>query len=215
MKEDWLSFTDWSVRAIMEGRKTQTRRPMKEQPYRENVWWVLKTKKPMRDSKGDVCSELRTNDLGYIKQTLDLNAPASPGDVMCVREALVRGGDSAFYRTDGEPVNDGLDSDVGLWRWKRDVLPARFMPYDYCRTKVPLLRLWAEQLGDISEEDAIAEGIVCLGLDYYHGAKVQWTFYSTGAEEVYPTAQDAYFAKYQEIYKRLDLAEWVWRREWA
>lgn len=186
VKNIYLPFTDWSVRAIAEGRKTQTRRPMKPQPVLGKPWkdWIIDPNE----------MDLPTSYSGAI-----------PGDILGVREALVRGGDCAFYRTDGQPVNDDLDSDVGLWKWKRDVLPSIFMPHAYCRYKFPLVRVRAEKLGDITWPDCLAEGL-------------EFPFEITNPN-IFNIEKfaiwDAWETKWEEIYGTHDPDLWVWCYDWG
>jgi len=183
-----------------------TRRPMKEQPpilavtpaeskLKPGLWWW---------ARGD----------GYAWKA---QAPASPGDILGVREALVRGtGDFGFYRTDGKPLPMcrpypySNEARLVKWRWKRNVLPSIFMPHAYCRYKFPLVRVWAEKLGDISEEDAMAEGVQV----YVRGES--WSLgLREGLDDIFWTPQAAFAELWEEIYGTYNSKLWVWVFDWG
>ncbi|MFN8993924.1 MAG: hypothetical protein ACK5X3_09750, partial [Pseudomonadota bacterium] len=77
-----------------------------------------------------------------------------PGDRLWVREAwLTVDGESAFYRADYAPDAKG-ERDHGVsWR------PAMFMPRWASRIELKVTGIRVERLQDISEADAVAEGV--------------------------------------------------------
>ena len=178
MAEIYLPFSDENVRAIAEGRKTQTRRPIKGMEA--------------------VVSEGVEEDR-VMAEALSLSLPASPGDILCVKEALEKQEamsgpnlvEAAVYSADGRPVDHAVP-----WRWKRWKLPSIFMPYAYCRYKYPLVGFWPEKLGDISEEDAEAEGVRSMVKDE-------------------DTHRHIFALKWHEIYGKWDPKLWVWVYDWG
>lgn len=64
----------------------------------------------------------------------------------------------AHYKDDGTPVLS-RDGNRVRWRWKRRVLPAMHMPKKLARTYVKLLEKRGEWLGEITDADAVREGI--------------------------------------------------------
>jgi hypothetical protein len=139
------------VLAILEGRKTQTRRVMKPQPVHypdaDVGWW---------GPDGFVDVHECACPYGY------------PGDVLYVKEALRRHHGSPFdggtYCADLTPViGDDAHKCLGrsVWQWQRDYLPGMFCPRWASRITLEITDISAERLQDISPEDAIAEGVEC------------------------------------------------------
>ena len=141
-REKPILFSGPMVRAILENRKSQTRRIA-------------------RLPGGALASEARTNDPLYLRALLALNAPYKIGDRLWVKESLVVTCDPsavdyglAHYESDGREVEPDL-----LWRWKSARLPSRYMPKSAARLWLEVTGVWAQQLHAISEDDAIAEGV--------------------------------------------------------
>lgn len=87
------------------------------------------------------------------------------GTAIYAKEALIREGITSLtmYEADHE------FSEPVLWRWKRNKLPARYMPKEAARIFRRITRVWPERLQDISEADAIAEGAMHALPDYSLG----------------------------------------------
>lgn len=150
MKERPIMFSSPMVRAILEGRKTQTRRVVR-QPRRKDGAKLLPDLL-QKIGVGHACPY------------------GVPGDRLWVRETLKRGwmphlltgeptgADRAEYAADGEPVLLELDFDAA-WQWQRPTLPAIHMPRWASRLTLEVLSVRVERLQAISEEDALAEGL--------------------------------------------------------
>jgi hypothetical protein len=150
------------VRAILEGRKTQTRRVIKPQPInvgslegdrlilrRDPVFgsWVLAY-------AGPVVSAMQAAH-GWINSAFGECPYGVPGDRLWVRETwrpiisgLKTGG--VDYKAD-----DPSASGVGFMPWK----PSIHMPRTASRIALEVTEVRAERLADISEADAAAEGV--------------------------------------------------------
>lgn len=77
------------------------------------------------------------------------------GSRLLVKEMLRRGDShDIVYDVDGT-----LASQFDTWPWKRDRLPARFMPHALARYRPLVVTVRLEPLQDITEEDARAEGV--------------------------------------------------------
>ena len=133
-----ILFSVEMVRAIMEGRKTQTRRVIKPQPndIRESPF----VKSGIEDTHG-----------------YEIKRKYAPGDKLWVRETWmpftengVRSG-MAIYRATDKPEQDG---DRPL-KWR----PSIFMPRWASRITLEVVSVRVERVQDISEEDALSEGI--------------------------------------------------------
>lgn len=140
-----IIFSSEMVRALLDGRKTQTRRvisPPKKFPH-DNI---CRPDRAFFDHQVWFHGE-------YESVGVMVDAPYSVGDLLWVREAL--------ERANGEAV--GYPSDFSWlpntpWTWKRDTLPAMFMPRWASRLTLRVTNVRAERLQDISEDDARAEG---------------------------------------------------------
>ena len=140
MKETGLIFKAPMVRAILEGRKTQIRRVAKpvKHPDFGNVY-----------APGALLREPQ--------HVIDRACPlGQPGDRIYVRETWqVAGGNSGIWYAATDSKTDEGNSPVTNWR------PSIHMPKDIARIwlEVAFTSVRLERLQDISEEDAIAEGI--------------------------------------------------------
>ena len=137
MKERPILFSAPMVRAILEGRKTQTRRIVKPQPYP----WKMEIHR----------GELFVLDGGW--RPFCKVPFGCPGDRLWVRETwAMEGTDGSSnlplqYRADR---NDWLE----VSKWK----PSIFMPRWASRITLEIESVRVERLQEISAEDAIAEG---------------------------------------------------------
>ena len=141
MKETGLMFKAPLVRAILEGRKTQTRRIAKpvRHPDLGNVY-----------SPGALVREHEP------QHVINRACPyGQPGDRIYVRETFSQHpewGQLAF-RADGEEFED-----ADGWLWEPKWTPAIHMPKDIARIWLEVTGVRVERLQDISEADALAEG---------------------------------------------------------
>lgn len=143
------------VRAILDGRKTQTRRVMKEKDVKTLDFFL-----------GDDCT---LDDLGFVNQDgkhrvylaeypeeggADLSTPYGiPGDQLWVREAFAIAPDTGaiFYRTgkQGERAK----------QWGLKFKPSIHMPRFRSRITLEITNVRVERIWDISEGDIEAEGV--------------------------------------------------------
>ncbi len=143
MKERPILFNGAMVRAILEGRKTQTRRVMKPQPtqYRgaeHGFYWEHKT--------GPICCASGDRPGPY--------APWHVEDHLWVRETWRDsfGGGEVHYPAD---LDEYTVREKGPWK------PSIHMPRSKSRISLEVADVRVERLQDISEEDARAEGASC------------------------------------------------------
>ena len=132
-----ILMTTESVKAILDGRKTMTRRVIKPQPkltiadgfYKANIQKLIEG--------GDrVCPHGQVGDLLWVKETW-----------WCPERGL-----PVAYKANLEPHQ----ADRQIWK------PSIFMFRKDSRLLLEITGLRAERLQDITEEDAIAEGIKLL-----------------------------------------------------
>ena len=135
MKEYPIIFSGPMVRAILDGRKTQTRRVIKPQP------------------KGEFCRygfHMPTQAI-WTDLTVVSCPYGQPGDLLWVRETFAAAGDQSWveYRAD-------CDSKVIRWR------PSIHMPRSASRLTLRITDVRVQRVQEISEEDARAEGTTGL-----------------------------------------------------
>lgn len=139
-----ILFNTEMVKAIMAGRKTQTRRIIKPQPTNprwNNIGWF-----DWDDGHG-----------------YRMKPPCESGDILWVREAWSEMPYGIVYRADNEKP-EGWDAD-DLW------YPSIHMPKEAARIFLKVNDVRAERLHEITQQQAIAEGIpsrICkvLGFKY-------------------------------------------------
>jgi hypothetical protein len=146
------------VRALLAGTKTQTRRALKPQP-REHHWFGLPGYEhrlfPSATGDGFAARSVHSHQIPGNERAVDLGEWIScpygaPGDRLWVRETWARAGevcDVVEYRA------DNCDPTGGKWR------PSIYMPRWASRITLEVTDVRVERVGDISEEDSIAEGV--------------------------------------------------------
>lgn len=141
MKETGMLFTSPMVRAILEGRKTQTRRVAK--PVKHPDLGNLYTPGAL----------LREHEPQHV---INRACPyGQPGDRIYVRETFSQHPDwgQLAFRADGEEFED-----ADGWLWGPKWMPSIHMPKALARIWLEVTGVRVERLQDISEEDAKAEG---------------------------------------------------------
>lgn len=136
-----ILFNGAMVRAILAGKKTQTRRIIKPQPE-------MVTDRSVAPWRGDAAT------LQHLLEQQRRPCPyGKVGDRLWVRETWGYNPDHhgmawhACYRADPGHEDDGI-----IWK------PSIHMPRAACRLKLEITSVRVERLQDISEEDAKAEG---------------------------------------------------------
>ncbi len=142
------------VRALLAGKKTQTRRLVTLPDGVEFDGYA---------PNGDVCASTANEPTGT---RLIRNKYGAPGDRLWVRETwawLTGNGKRLVYRADADPpmTSGGTESVPGM-RWT----PSIFMRRAQSRITLEVTSVRVERLNDISEEDARAEGVAPLQMDH-------------------------------------------------
>jgi hypothetical protein len=211
MKEIGILFSGPMVRAILEGRKTQTRRPMKNQPPTVDyeLSRLASTTGPRRNV--DRLHWLLRNGV----RVLDDKQPffdfpfGQPGERLWVRETHILRGDHVLYRADIDPVEAaGLSGMYGGWK------PSIHMPRRVSRLMLEVIDTRIQRVQDITEEDARAEGVERWVIGD------GWREYGLSlAEEAtcgppMPTARDSFRTLWDSIYTKRGFGwhvnPWVW-----
>jgi len=160
MKERPILFSGPMVRAILDGSKTQTRRIVKPQP-------PATTASVRAYHHPDPRPHFWACDGGSLLDWARLCPYGAPGDRLWVREAFIHEPAdycweasvsipcrpaTTIYRADSDP--HGLAKGAG---WK----PSIHMPRSLSRITLEITGVRVEQLQEISDEDAFAEGTPC------------------------------------------------------
>lgn len=151
MKERPIIFSGLMVRALLDGRKSQTRRMLKPWPKRFLGTWRWKPK-GFLEFHWDERMLLTTG------TSIERACPyGQAGDRLWVRETWQRCAECVglnYQATVNRPCNC-TDCDAILGKWK----PSIHMFREYARIQLEIVRVRAERLQDISEADAKTEGI--------------------------------------------------------
>lgn len=140
-----ILFSTPMVQAILDGRKTHTRRVMKPQPIKNGLFWEWA-------GAGWSLDGPITPVYGH---SMYNKCPYQPGDVLWVRETFAECQTPFFdyiYKAD-YPNASKADLDIEKWT------PSLFMPKAAARIFLKVTAVKAERLQDITEADAIAEGV--------------------------------------------------------
>lgn len=159
-----ILFSAPMVRAILEGRKTQTRRIIKAPAPTQFPEWFDRAS--WEDDFGLVVRDRQ----GVGRGTWTRESPfGQPGDRLWVREAW----QALCEHDDLAPADIPEGSDIQYpatydgWVSKRR--PSIHMPKWMSRITLEITGLRVERLQAISEEDALAEGITLRGLTRFDG----------------------------------------------
>jgi hypothetical protein len=193
MKEIPILFNAEMVRAILEGKKTQTRRPFKYQPtecWKPDRFCVLHQLKdghfPLRNGHPIPIGYGVVNydgDVGYVSPF------GNVGDHLWVRETFGPCEGGVIYKAD---ELEAVKPDGGKWT------PSIHMPRWASRITLLVTDIRVQRVKEISEEDAIAEGIDLKG---YRSN----TFGISGREH-----RIEFSTLWQSIYNTWDANPWVW-----
>jgi hypothetical protein len=248
MKERPIIMGAESVRAILEGRKTQTRRVIDPHKYNIAGWDMPRTKEDMEagypfaeNAYGDFVSVVdwcpygRVGERLWVRETWKPGAWRSDGRVAIDYQAspelthtpwIFTGNKikQFIFRWLEEVIESGLEpNSEGRYEWKAGMSPLKwkspiFMPRWASRNTLEITDIRVERVQDISEDDAIAEGIEFdsgweeeCGEGYTTGEG--WMNYKTqdfsceSAKESYHTIWDSLNAKRGYPW---DSNPWVW-----
>ena len=187
MKESPILFSAPMVRALLAGTKTQTRRIFKP----DRMTWDANGRYTTYAMRG---GELSTTGSGPFKPSSWLHyCPyGQPGDRLWVRETFARidGQTRPWIETDYQATythGDRLGDTLGI---KKRWTPSIHMPRAASRITLEITSVRVERLQDISEAEALAEGI------QRYAGPLRWVRYldAITGDAVHSTARDAFFA---------------------
>jgi hypothetical protein len=183
MKERPILFNGDMVRAILSGQKTQTRRFMKVQP------------EPSETRPGDYWfPSNHFQSMVHVGSDHEILSECCPfgkvGDRLWVREAFACGlctKTNLAYRATHKPedLEEGFDEQI---KWK----PSIHMPRSACRIILEITDIRIERACDISEKDAVAEGV------------------RVNQSEYAPSDRQCFYHLLTNIYGEESWKKWVW-----
>ena len=182
MKYIPILFSTPMVSAIIEGRKTMTRRVMKKQPTDNYKLLGYDEDGCMGEGKVGYCCFESENDI------LNIKCPyGKVGDVPWVRETFYEDAwGNFYYKADAEQTV----------KWK----PSLFMPKAACRIFLEITDIRVERLQDIKIEDIRAEGIAPQIVEH----RELWTKHFGDTPAVNFWESESFFGDYQ---KKIEAAE--------
>ncbi|HBR0907225.1 MULTISPECIES: morphogenetic protein [Klebsiella] len=215
MKERGMIFNGEMVRAILDGRKTQTRRIMAPQPADdiercifpnpEAIGWKSSLRHKHGSTTAHFCHYGKPGDRIWVRETFQ--GPLFDYDLMdsyCKDPTPFEKPEFCVYKADGVPAPEFYDADDELhccWR------PSIHMPRWASRILLEITNVRVERLNAISEEDATAEGVPPAGslLPDYPG-----TFLTPKGD--FATAKVAFQRLWESIYgeESWKATPWIW-----
>jgi hypothetical protein len=167
-KEKPILFSTEMVRAILDGRKTQTRRLIKPQPILRDWQEEFDAPKLFQQDFSTTILHCTLLDKRNCIVRTSIKVPYQVGDTLWVRETWC-----AVADNDGEPEylyranydDNQLQTFAELFGASYTWRPSIHMPREAARLFLRVTDVRAERLQEMSEEDAIAEGFPDLGVD--------------------------------------------------
>lgn len=173
MKERPIIFNAEMVRAILDGRKTQTRRVMRVQPESPELglsriteaknssdtgkyFWSLSDALGSRPrSKLFPCPFGQVGDRLWVRETCQAKELESGLDVICYPA------DDVEIPVKAHPLDAGNWIDLYRYRGKEGIkVPSIHMPRHACRLVLEITDVRVERLRSMSQQDARAEGVI-------------------------------------------------------
>lgn len=190
-----ILFNTEMVRAILDGRKTCTRRLIKPQPDKKHIY-PLGFVTDSTEKKEVGCFGFAANEYGGSIQYVKPPYRYAPGDILYVRETWKKAPNGYYYYEDWQR-NDIAD----VTKWK----PSIHMPKEAARIWLKVTDVRVERLQEITEDGCIAEGIYpsnCRGCNATFGCDV---CPDEGYDEV-----DKFVEVWNSTIKKSDLDRYGW-----
>jgi hypothetical protein len=158
-----ILFNTEMVKAIVEGRKTVTRRIIKNVNYKDFIGFVS-CSIPKGDEGKAAFGKGSLEDIGNANIDEYVRLPYKVGDILYVRETwwegdIIGSNDEidergvVLYAADGY-IKENLDYETIKWR------PSIHMPKKYSRIFLRVINVRAERLQDITTEEILKEGVI-------------------------------------------------------
>lgn len=208
-----ILFNAEMVRAILAGRKTQSRRPISPQPAIPAARFV-----PYNLAKGLWLPETNSGKSGLSADWRTIKCPHGVrGDRLWVRETW---GFSAELPASTRSEMDWLtfrdlrgyraDDPAGNWCWR----PSIHMPRWASRITLEITDVRVQRLQEISDDDAVAEGVEETGRELRIAGRLRMEWRSYGRGTTCTSAQASFSTLWDSIYAPRGLSwlanPWVW-----
>lgn len=165
-----IIFNAEMIRAILDGRKTQTRRVINPRSKNDFIYEPDNIYSYSIRDRHALWNSFKT-----LEELVEKFCPYGiPGDFLWVRESIQKRDISlsntpiygATYLADYTPVMGAGDQGrtflgraITDWKWKRDILPSIFMPRWASRISLRIVEIRVERVQELNREDFIAEGM--------------------------------------------------------
>lgn len=162
-----ILFNGTMVRAILSGQKTQTRRPVTPQPSDTFLPTIGPYQRTLFDKRTGEEYPDPFERFGAFDEVEDFRSPyGAPGDMLWVRETFCNCIDSSGaddFEFTVYQATDKLPHSASKWT------PSIHMPRWASRITLEVVSIRVQRVRDISEQDAISEGIKMRGMTRYEG----------------------------------------------
>lgn len=211
-----ILFNTEMVQAILSGRKTQTRRIIKQKYENADIeWFTNKYGTRLVYAQNDVAEPVYDPETGTTKHKMraieEIKKPCNLGDILWVRETWKK-----YYKRVGEGENCYLKAFYGYKADENINVPSEFydaqwkpsihMPRAAARLFFKVTNVRVERLQDITEADALAEGIkICPSGGYVMPGN---NYDKIGL--CHSSAEMAFRVGFEEIYPDTNDNTWVW-----
>lgn len=193
MKEYPMLFSTPMVQANLKERKSMTRRIVKPNPRISHDINAVDLKTLLSGSTAEYfCPYGKVGDILWVRETFfdtidNRNAP------------LFKDAPRYLYRADG--------ACIGEHKW----MPSIYMPREACRILLEITNIRVERLRDITDDDAICEGIQCIETGKKFGYLCDWADKKTQVP-IRGTAREAFKSLWISINGKdsWDINPWVW-----
>lgn len=208
MTERPILFKTDMVNAILEGRKKQTRRVVKVQETQQGLMMPYNC----HGIKGFVDPEQLANSNRAFVQSI--NPYGSIGDVLWVRETWqetiwMHPSDENYGYIYKASENGQAWASTEEFKWK----PSIYMPKAACRLKLKITNVRAERLQDISEQDAIYEGVRQITAHNDKKRHLGWNNYFDSEKngfEILFSPKKSFETLWESINGNWETNPWVW-----
>lgn len=190
-----ILFNTEMVRAILDGRKSCTRRVIKPQPYGKCTY-PLGFVTDSTEKKEVGCFGFGIDEYGgsiqYAKPSYQ------PGDILYVRETWKNAPNGYYYYEDWQ-----RDDIADVTKWK----PSIHMPKEAARIWLKVTDVRVERLQDITPKDAENEGVGNL---FYEDIGYSEKNYGTEVDPEYGIAKEQFSWLWDSTIKKSDLDRYGW-----
>lgn len=150
-----ILFNTEMVKAIMEGRKTVTRRLIKPKYKGDECGFQVVT-----TNEGEFIrvEKIDENECGIFADGTErhVNPPYKVGDILYVRETWCKDGESYFFKADTDMDEAIIYMAINDLKWK----PSIHMPKEAARIFLRVTDVRVERLQDITTEEILKEGVI-------------------------------------------------------